>query len=176
MTPKTSAEVLKAARAGMDKAMESTKKEFSTIRTGKATTSLLDLVRVDAYGNSMPLNQVGSVAAPEARLLTITPWDKGLIKAIEKAISLSDLGITPSNDGALIRLTFPALTQERRKDLVKVVKSKAEDGRVAVRNVRRDIRQKLEKAEKEGDDLVRRIEAGGKRLGQVDRRPRRWHR
>src|SRR5205085_382592 len=96
MTPKTTGDVLKAAKAGMDKTMESTRREFSSIRTGKATTSLLDLVRVDAYGNSMPLNQVGTVAAPEPRLLTITPWDKGLIKAIEKGITESDLGLNPA--------------------------------------------------------------------------------
>lgn len=152
MTPKTTAEVLKAAKAGMDKAMESTRKEFASIRTGKATTALLDLVRVDAYGNSMPLNQVGSVAAPEARLLTITPWDKGLIKAIEKAISESDLGLNPATQGGVIRVPIPALNEERRRDLVKIVHKLAEEGRVAVRHHRQDAMSVMKKLEHVSED------------------------
>ena len=105
---KTTAEVLKQAKVGMDKAMESTRKEFASIRTGKATTALLDLIKVDAYGNMLPLNQVGSIAAPEARLLTVTPWDKGLVPAIEKAIRESDLGLNPATQGGLIRIPIPA--------------------------------------------------------------------
>lgn len=152
MTPKTTAEVVKAARAGMDKAMESTRKEFSTIRTGKATTALLDLVRVDAYGNSMPLNQIGSVAAPEARLLTITPWDKGLSKAIEKAIAESDLGLTASTQGGVIRVPIPPLNEERRRDLVKVVHKLAEEGKVAVRHHRQEAMTALKKVEHISED------------------------
>jgi ribosome recycling factor len=158
MTPKTTAEVLKAARAGMDKAIEGTRKEFSTIRTGKATTSLLDLVRVDAYGNSMPLNQVGSVAAPEARLLTITPWDKGLVKAIEKAIADSDLGLTASTQGGIIRVPLPALNEERRRDLVKIVGKLAEEGRVAVRHHRQEAMAAAKKLEHVSEDEKKHVE------------------
>src|SRR5437773_10635339 len=126
---------VKHARQAMDKAVEAVKREFATVRTGKATTALLDLVRVDAYGSEMPLNQVASVAAPEPKLLTIQPWDKTLLKAIEKAILTSDLGLTPANDGAVIRIPIPALTEERRRELVKVVHNYAEDIRVTVRQV-----------------------------------------
>src|SRR5205807_4480459 len=116
MTPPTLADHVKQAKQAMDKAVEAVKREFATVRTGKATTALLDLVRVEAYGNEMPLNQVASVAAPEPKLLTIQPWDKTLLKAIEKAILASDLGLTPANDGAVIRIPIPALTEERRKE------------------------------------------------------------
>lgn len=143
----------------MDRAAARVTEEFSAVRTGRATPALVEKIRVDYFGTDTPLQQLAGFTVPEARVLVISPYDKSTIKAIEKALTLSDLGITPSNDGALIRLTFPALTQERRKDLVKVVKSKAEDGRIAVRNVRRDTRQKLERAEKEGtissDELKR---------------------
>lgn len=136
----------------MDKAVEAVRREFSTVRTGKATTSLLDLVRVEAYGNEMPLNQVASVAAPEPKLLTIQPWDKGLLKAVEKAILASDLGLTPSNDGNVIRIPLPALTEERRKELVKVVHRFAEEGRVAVRHARTEAISKIKKTEHVSDD------------------------
>src|SRR5437867_12756723 len=106
---------VKHARQAMDKAVGAVKRECATVRTGKATTSLLDLVRVEAYGNEMPLNQVASVAAPEPKLLTIQPWDKSLVKAVEKAILASDLGLTPSSDGHIIRIPLPPLTEERRK-------------------------------------------------------------
>src|SRR5213596_957053 len=119
---------VKHAKQLMDKTVEAVKREFATVRTGKATTALLDLVRVEAYGNDMPLTQVASVAAPEPKLLTIQPWDKTLLKAIEKAILASDLGLTPASDGTLIRIPIPALTEERRKDLVKVVHKLAEEG------------------------------------------------
>jgi undecaprenyl diphosphate synthase len=115
------ADHVKHAKQLMDKAVEAVKREFTTVRTGKATTALLDLVRVEAYGNEMPLTQVASVAAPEPKLLTVQPWDKGLLKAVEKGILASDLGLTPSNDGNLIRIPIPPLTEERRKELVKVV-------------------------------------------------------
>ena len=143
---------VKHARQAMDKAVEAVKREFATVRTGKATTALLDLVRVDAYGNEMPLNQVASVAAPEPKLLTIQPWDKTLLKAIEKAILTSDLGLTPTNDGTLIRIPIPALTEERRKDLVKVVHKFAEEGRVAVRHARTEAITRIKKTEHVSED------------------------
>jgi ribosome recycling factor len=152
MTVKTTADAVKAAKAGMDKAMENTRKEFSAIRTGKATTALLDLVRVDAYGNMMPLNQVGTVSAPEPRLLTVTPWDKGLTKAIEKAITEAELGLNPAAQGGVIRVPIPALNEERRRDLVKVVHKLAEEGRVAVRHHRQDAMALLKKVEHVSED------------------------
>src|SRR5437899_10784379 len=141
------AEHLKHAKQLMDKAVEAVKREFVTVRTGKATTALLDLVRVEAYGSERPLNQGASVAAPEPKLLTIQPWDKTLLTAIEKAILTSDLGLTPTNDGTLIRIPIPALTEERRKDLVKVVHKFAEEGRVAVRHARPEAITRLKKTE-----------------------------
>jgi len=145
-------ELLKQAKQAMDKAVESVKREFSSVRTGRATTTLLDVVRVDAYGNLMPLNQVASVAAPEPKLLTVTPWDKSLAKAIEKAIVVSELGLTPSSDGTVIRIPIPALTEERRKELVKVVHKFAEEGRVAVRHARTDAISKAKKLEHVSED------------------------
>ncbi|HTY06963.1 MAG TPA: ribosome recycling factor [Gemmatimonadales bacterium] len=145
-------ELLKQAKQAMDKAVESVKREFSSVRTGRATTTLLDVVRVDAYGNMMPLNQVASVAAPEPKLLTVTPWDKSLAKAIEKAIVVSELGLTPSSDGTVIRIPIPALTEERRKELVKVVHKFAEEGRVAVRHARTDAISKAKKLEHVSED------------------------
>jgi ribosome recycling factor len=136
----------------MDKAVEAVRREFNTVRTGKATTSLLDLVRVDAYGSEMPLNQVANISAPEPKLLTVQPWDRGLIKAVEKAILASDLGLTPSSDGQLIRIPLPPLNEERRKELVKVVHKFAEDGRVAVRHARTDGVGKIKKTEHVSDD------------------------
>ena len=131
-TPNSIPELVKHARELMNKAVENTRKEFSGIRSGKATTSLLDIIRVEAYGSEVPLNQVGMVAAPEARLLTVQPFDKSLAPAIEKAIRESDLGLNPASQGGLIRIPIPSLTEERRKDLVKVIHKLAEEGRVAV--------------------------------------------
>ena len=136
----------------MAKAVEAVKREFATVRTGKATTTLLDLVRVDAYGSDMPLNQVASVSAPEPRLLTVQPWDRGLLKAVEKAILASDLGLTPANDGQLIRIPVPPLTEERRKELVKVAHRFAEEGRVAIRHARTEGISKIKKTEHVSDD------------------------
>src|SRR5688572_15342736 len=144
-------DLLKDARQRMDKSIESTRHEFATIRTGRASPHLLDRVSVDYYGTQTPLNQIATVSASEARLLTITPYDKSSIKAIEKAIQESDLGLTPNNDGNLIRLAIPELTQERRKELVKVVHGLAEEGRVAVRNIRRDCMHHLRDLRKSGD-------------------------
>src|SRR2546422_9899429 len=132
----TLADHAKQAKQAMDKAVEAVKREFSTVRTGKATTSLLDLIRVEAYGSEMPLNQVASVAAPEPKLLTIQPWDKTVLKAIEKAILASDLGLTPSNDGNLIRIPLPPLNEERRRELVKGGDKLARERRGAVRHAR----------------------------------------
>ncbi len=143
----------------MEKAIAHLKEELSTIRTGRATPVLLNRVTVEYYGAAVPLAQLASFSVPEPRQLVVQPFDKNAIGAIEKAIQASDLGITPSNDGALIRLNFPPLTEERRKELVKVVHQRAEEGRVAVRNVRRHHKDELEKLEREGaiseDDLKR---------------------
>jgi len=135
----------------MEKAIDSTKHRFSTIRAGRANVSMLADVKVSQYGSEMPLNQVGNVSAPEARLLVIDPWDKTVIPAIEKAINLSGLGLTPNNDGKVIRLAIPELTSERRKEYAKMAKNEAETGKIAIRGVRKDINNKLRDAEKNGD-------------------------
>src|SRR3982751_2121308 len=134
-------DLLDDAGARMDKSVEATKHEFGSVRTGRASPSLLDRVQVDYYGAITPLRQLANIAASEARLLTITPYDKSSIKAIEKSILESDVGLTPSNDGNLIRLVIPELTEERRKELAKVVRRIAEEGRVGGRNVRHDDRK-----------------------------------
>src|SRR5262245_32547100 len=144
-------DVIKDANRRMDKTVEATRHEFTTIRTGRASTALLDRVQVGAYGTTMPLNQLATISVPEPRLLTITPFDKSIMKDIEKGILESDLGLTPSNDGQLIRLPIPQLTEERRKELVKQVRHLAEEGRVAARNVRRDALHHLKEAEKNGE-------------------------
>jgi ribosome recycling factor len=144
-------DLLKDARERMGKSIDATRNEFATVRTGRASPHLLDRVNVDYYGASTPLKQLANVAASEARLLTITPYDKSAIKQMEKAILESDLGLTPSNDGNLIRLTIPELTEERRKELVKVVHGLAEEGRVAVRNIRRDCMHDLRELRTEGE-------------------------
>ena len=136
----------------MDKAVENSKREFASIRSGKATVNLLDTVRVDAYGQSLPVNQVASVSAPEPRLLTVTPWDKGLTQAIEKAIRDSDLGLNPASQGGIIRVPLPALNEERRRELVKVIHKLAEEGRIAVRHARTDGRDRLKKLEGVSED------------------------
>ena len=135
----------------MDKSVETTQHEFNTIRTGRAAAALLDHVSVDYYGTPTPLNQLSTINVPEPRMLTVQPFDPGSLKAIERAIMESDLGLTPSNDGKIIRLPIPQLTEERRKDLVKVVRQRAEDGKVAVRNVRRDTMKHLEELVRNGD-------------------------
>ncbi len=143
----------------MHKAVVHLQEEFAAIRTGRATPALVEKLRVDYYGSEAPLQQLAGFSVPEPRVLVVAPYDKGAMKAIEKAIQTSDLGINPSNDGVVIRLTFPELTQDRRKELVKVVKHRAEESRVAVRNVRRHARQELEAMEHDGeisaDDLAR---------------------
>ncbi len=144
-------ELLADARERMDKSVEATRHEFGSVRTGRATPALLDRVQVDYYGAQTPLKQLATISAPEARLLTIQPYDKSSIKGIEKAILESDVGLTPNNDGNLIRLGIPELTEERRRQLVKVVHGIAEEGRVAVRNVRRDVMHDLRELKGEGE-------------------------
>jgi ribosome recycling factor len=151
-------ELTKHGRDLMHKAVENTKREFSGIRSGKATTSLLDIVRVDAYGSSVPLNQVAMVAAPEPRLLTVQPFDKSLSSAIEKAIREADLGLNPSSQGNLVRVPLPALSEERRKELVKVVHKLAEEGRIAVRHARTDALSRIKRLEKVSEDDKTRAE------------------
>ena len=151
-------ELVKHAREGMHKVVENTKREFSSIRSGKASTHLLDLVKVDAYGTQVPINQVGMVSAPEPRLLTIQAFDKGLVVAIEKAIRESDLGLNPQSQGNLIRVPIPALSEERRRDLVKVVHKLAEEGRIAIRHARTDALHKIKKVEHVSDDEKSRAE------------------
>ena len=151
-------ELTKHARELMHKAVESTKREFSSIRSGKASVSLLDLVRVEAYGSTVPLNQVAMVAAPEPRLLTVQPFDKSLTQVIEKAIRDSDLGLNPATQGNLIRVPLPALSEERRRDLVKVVHKLGEEGRIAVRHARTETLSKIKKLEKISEDDKARAE------------------
>ncbi|HEV3362664.1 MAG TPA: ribosome recycling factor [Acidimicrobiia bacterium] len=152
-------DVLAESKERMAKAVSHLQGEFGSIRTGRASPVFVEKLRVDYYGSEVPLQQLAGFSVPEPRLLVISPYDKNAIKSIEKAIQASDLGITPSNDGAVIRLAFPQLTAERRKELVKVVKHRAEEARVAVRNLRRSARHDLEAFQKEGelseDDLDR---------------------
>lgn len=159
--------VLDDCREKMLKALEHTRSEFSSIRTGRAAPALIEKIRIDYYGSEVPLQQLAGIQVPEAKLLVITPYDKGSLKAIEKALQNSDLGINPSNDGAVIRLVFPPLTEERRKALVRVVHTKAEEGRVAVRNVRRSARKDLEALEKDGDISSDELDRAEKELERV---------
>lgn len=144
-------ELLADAKHRMDKAVEAVKTEFNTVRSGRASVGLLDRIHVDYYGASTPLKQMANIAAPEPRLVTVQPFDKTAMKGIEKAIMESDLGLNPSNDGSMIRLSIPTLTEERRKELVKLVHRLAEDGRVAVRNVRRDCMKDLKELAHDGE-------------------------
>jgi ribosome recycling factor len=144
-------ELLADAKQRMAKAVEAVKSEFTTVRSGRASVGLLDRIHVDYYGSSTPLKQLANVAAPEARLLTVQPYDKSTMKVIEKAIRESDLGLNPSNDGVVIRLPIPTLTEERRKELVKLIHRLAEDGRVAVRNIRRDTMKDLKELAHDGE-------------------------
>jgi ribosome recycling factor len=147
----TAEELIKGAQDRMVKSVEHARSEFATVRTGRASASLLDRIEVDYYGTPTPLRQLSTVNVPEPRMLTVQAFDPSSIKAIEKAIQESDLGLTPSNDGKLIRLPIPQLTEERRKELVKLVRHMAEEGRVAVRNVRRDVMRHLEELVRNGE-------------------------
>ncbi|CAN5728617.1 MAG: ribosome recycling factor [Gemmatimonadetes bacterium] len=142
---------LQAARQRMEKAVEAMRREFTGVRTGKASPQLLDIVRVEAYGSHMPLNQVASVSAPEPRMLVVQPWDRSLMQPIERAIRDSDLGLNPSNDGQLIRVPIPALTEERRKEYVRLLHKLAEEGRIAVRQARKDANDEIKHRQKDGE-------------------------
>jgi ribosome recycling factor len=144
-------ELLQDAREHMDKSVDATRHKFGSVRTGRASTALLDRITVDYYGAQTPLKQLATVSAPEARLLTVQPYDKSSIKGIEKAILESDIGLTPNNDGSIIRLQVPELTEERRKQLVKVVRGLAEEGKVAIRNIRRDVMHDLRELRDAGE-------------------------
>ena len=144
-------DVLNNCESRMNKCISSLEGEYLSMRTGKASTALFDKIKVDYYGSETPLNQVASISSPEARLIVIQPWDKSVLPAIEKAIQKSELGLNPKNDGKLIRVSFPPLTQERRKELAKSAKASAEGARVAIRNVRRDAMEELKKLQKNGD-------------------------
>ncbi len=155
-------EIIKDASDHMDKTYKALLHEFATVRTGRASAALFDRITVEAYGSTMPLNQVAGIKSPEPQLVVIEPWDKSVLHAIEKAIQASDLGLNPSNDGIVIRVPFPPLTEERRKELVKLCKGYAEEARVGIRNIRRDANHRLERLEKDGDlseDERRRAEA-----------------
>ncbi|WP_028058233.1 ribosome recycling factor [Candidatus Solirubrobacter pratensis] len=144
-------DLLQDAREHMDKSVESTRIKFQSVRTGRASPALLDRISVDYYGSVTPLKQLSTISAPEARMITVQPYDKSSIKAIERAIMESDLGLTPNNDGTLIRLVLPELTEERRKQLVKVVRGLTEEGKVALRNIRRDVMHDLKELRDAGE-------------------------
>ncbi len=151
----------------MDKAVGHVQSQFTTVRTGRASPALVEKLMVSYYGSDVPLQQLAGFQVPEARMLVVKPHDRGALGAIEKEIRDSDLGISPTNDGTVIRLNFPALTEERRRDYVKLVKNMAEDGRVAVRNVRRDVRKSLEAAEKGGEISADELERAEKELDKI---------
>jgi ribosome recycling factor len=169
-------ELLADAGERMTKSVTATRNEFASVRTGRASPHLLDRIEVEYYGARTPLKQLAQISAPEARLLNVTPYDKSSIKSIEKSIMESDVGLTPSNDGNVIRLTIPELTEERRKELVKVVRHIAEEGRVAIRNVRREVMHDLRELKQEGEvgsDEERRAESELQkltdgRIGEID--------
>lgn len=160
-------ETLLEAMDKMDKAVEHTQSQFATVRTGRATPSLVERITVEYYGAPVPLQQIATISVPEARQLLIKPHDRGTLETIEKAIRESDLGISPNNDGVSIRLSLPQLTEERRREYVKVVKNMAEDGRIAVRGVRRDARKSMETAEKAGEISADELERAEKELEKV---------
>jgi ribosome recycling factor len=154
-------ELIQDAARRMDNSIDATRREFNTVRTGRASAALLDRIQVDYYGQPTPLKQLATINVPEPRLLTVQPFDPSSLRAIERSIQESDLGLTPSNDGKIIRLPIPHLTEERRKELVKVVRHYAEDGRIAIRNVRRDVMSDLKELAHDGeigDDDERRAE------------------
>ncbi|HYO47082.1 MAG TPA: ribosome recycling factor [Gemmatimonadota bacterium] len=142
---------LKEVSAHMDKSVEAIRNEFATVRTGKASPALLDLIKVEAYGQQMPLNQMATIAAPEPRLIVVQPYDPSQLGAIEKTIMASDLGLVPSNDGKIIRIPIPPLTEERRKELVRLTHKIAEEGRIAVRNIRHEANKRIHQVQKDGD-------------------------
>lgn len=154
-------DVMATAKDHMAKSVEATRRELAAVRTGRASTGLVEHVRVDLHGVPTPINHMASVNVPEARMLTIQPWDRGMLGAIEKAIQKSDLGLTPNNDGNMIRLAIPSLNEQRRKELTKLVQKRVEDGRVAIRNIRRDASdhlRRLEKSKEISGDEARRVQ------------------
>ena len=157
-------DILNEADDKMDKSVESTREEFGAIRAGRANPSMFSKINVEYYGTPTPLQQLASFTAPEAKIVLIAPYDMSVIGAIERAIRDSDLGVNPSNDGKVLRCVFPELTEERRKEYIKVARTKAEDGRVSVRNIRRSAKQALEKLEKDGDAGKDDVAGGEKRL------------
>jgi ribosome recycling factor len=177
-------DVLADAESRMAKAMDALRRDLDTIRTGRASPTLVERVQVDYYGSSTPLNQLAGISVPESRLLVIQPWDKGTIGAIEKAIQKSELGLNPSNDGQVIRIAIPALTEERRKQMVKLVHNHVEEGKVAVRNVRRDamgsvrelMNEKLiseddeRRAEQQVEEVTKRFVEEADRIGKTKER------
>src|SRR5262245_8064881 len=159
--------MLADAEERMKKALEATRRELAGIRTGKATPALLDTVKVEAYGQTMSLKEVGQVSAPEARLLMVQPWDKALIKAVSRAIQMADLGLSPTDDGTVVRIPIPALTEERRKDMVKLVAKLTEEGRVHVRQVRHDVNKDVKHKQDDGsmsEDDAKRLTADVQKL------------
>ena len=160
-------DILKEAESKMRRAIEVAKEEFSGIRTGRANPALLQRLTVDYYGAPTPLQQLASISAPEARLLVVSPYDRNATAAIEKAIRNSDLGINPANDGQVIRLAFPPLTEERRKEYVKLTKNRAEEARTAIRNVRRHEKDAMERMEKDGECSQDELHRGEQRLQQI---------
>lgn len=175
--PGMTGEVIQDARARMQKAVEATRREFAAVRTGRATPALLEHVKVDYYGVPTPVTQLATISVPEPRLLVVQPWDRSVVKAVERAILKSELGLVPSSDGVVIRLPLPPLTEERRRELVRLVRRQAEEGRVAIRNVRREAKELIEQLEEEGevseDDARRALEELQKLtdefIGQLDR-------
>lgn len=170
-------DIKKDAETRMGKSIESLKSELTKLRTGRAHTSLLDHITVDYYGNETPLNQVATVNVAEARMLTVTPWEKNMVQAVEKAIITSDLGLNPATSGTVIRVPLPALTEERRKDMIKVVRQEGENGKVAIRNIRRDANSDIkellkekeitEDEERQGEDAIQKIT--DKYIAEVDK-------
>ncbi len=161
------ADVLSDSKEKMAKAVEHAKSEFGSVRTGRATPALVEKLPVDYYGTEVPLQQLAGFTVPEARTLVVSPYDRNAVGAVEKAIRNSDLGVNPSSDGTVIRLVFPPLTADRRKDFVKVVKHMAEEGRVAVRNLRRSARHDLEALEREGDVSADEVDRAAKELDRL---------
>lgn len=163
----TVAETFAEAKEKMAKAIEHVREEFATIRTGRASSALVEKLTAEYYGTPTPLQQLATFSTPEARVLLVTPFDPSSLKAVEKAIMQSDLGVNPSNDGKTIRLSFPPLTEDRRKEFVKLAKQRAEDGRIAIRNVRRDAKKEIEKLEKDSDISKDDLERAEKDLEKI---------
>jgi ribosome recycling factor len=163
-------DILKEADGKMDKSVDSTREEFAAIRAGRANPSMFAKILVDYYGTPTPLQQLASFTAPEARVILVQPYDMGAMSNVEKAIRESDLGVNPANDGKVLRCAFPELTEERRKEFIKVAKAKAEDGRVAVRNLRRTAKHGLEKLEKDGEAGKDDVTGAEKRLDSITKK------